>query len=334
MATADAVEGVVSGQAPAALRFNVRRSLVIEAVWLSYLHDDESAFPARQRFYEARPWLREYMNELWGSPEGGLTELAILADRGGVLFEDRHDEVVAALGEVSKMRTPFEPLASESAEENDNLRRRLARLASNRERRLGALWFDLVGELLAAVLLSWKRGGRDALEAAERELSGRLPDVGTYANLEAVAKLDCFSCMPQAATDTARKGIPITVVPAYFARKALVLSLPSTLVVAPDLPPVSPGPSEGTRRRAQRLRALGDPTRLAIFEALATHPRSVGELARQIGVAQPTVSNHIRVLREAGLLRPGPGSGRPLSADIEAFDRLFEESRRVLQPLP
>jgi len=48
--------------------------------------------------------------------------------------------------------------------------------------------------------------------------------------------------------------------------------------------------------------ALGDPTRRAIFELLADGPRPVGELARQLPVTRPAVSQHLRVLKEAGLV--------------------------------
>ena len=48
--------------------------------------------------------------------------------------------------------------------------------------------------------------------------------------------------------------------------------------------------------------ALGDPTRRAIFEQLRAGPRSVGELAGTLPVSRPAVSQHLRVLREAGLV--------------------------------
>jgi DNA-binding transcriptional ArsR family regulator len=48
--------------------------------------------------------------------------------------------------------------------------------------------------------------------------------------------------------------------------------------------------------------ALGDPTRRAIFEQLRTGPRSVGELAESLPVSRPAVSQHLRVLRAAGLV--------------------------------
>ena len=50
------------------------------------------------------------------------------------------------------------------------------------------------------------------------------------------------------------------------------------------------------------LAALGDPTRRAIFERVATRPSAVGELARGLPVSRPAVSQHLRVLKAAGLV--------------------------------
>jgi DNA-binding transcriptional ArsR family regulator len=51
-----------------------------------------------------------------------------------------------------------------------------------------------------------------------------------------------------------------------------------------------------------RIEALGDPTRRAIFERLAGGERSVGELARGFPVSRPAVSQHLKVLKGAGLV--------------------------------
>jgi DNA-binding transcriptional ArsR family regulator len=54
--------------------------------------------------------------------------------------------------------------------------------------------------------------------------------------------------------------------------------------------------------RASALLALGDPTRLAILERLADRPRAVVDLARELPVSRPAVSQHLRVLKDAGLV--------------------------------
>jgi DNA-binding transcriptional ArsR family regulator len=51
------------------------------------------------------------------------------------------------------------------------------------------------------------------------------------------------------------------------------------------------------------LNALGDPTRLAIFHRLAEHPHAVNELAEGFPISRPAVSQHLRVLKQARLVR-------------------------------
>ena len=51
------------------------------------------------------------------------------------------------------------------------------------------------------------------------------------------------------------------------------------------------------------ITALADPTRRAIFERLRRGPRPVSELAREFPVSRPAVSQHLRVLKQAGLVR-------------------------------
>ena len=48
--------------------------------------------------------------------------------------------------------------------------------------------------------------------------------------------------------------------------------------------------------------ALGDPTRRAIFERLADRPRAVGDLASELPVSRPAVSQHLKVLKDTGLV--------------------------------
>lgn len=49
--------------------------------------------------------------------------------------------------------------------------------------------------------------------------------------------------------------------------------------------------------------ALADPTRRTIFELVVARPRAVGELAAQLPVTRPAVSQHLKLLKSAGLVR-------------------------------
>ncbi len=80
----------------------------------------------------------------------------------------------------------------------------------------------------------------------------------------------------------------------------------------------------------EAIDALGDPTRRAVFEQLREGPRSVGEIARDLPVSRPAVSQHLRVLEEAGLVterqvgtrrlyRIAPNGLAELRAYVESF---------------
>ena len=58
------------------------------------------------------------------------------------------------------------------------------------------------------------------------------------------------------------------------------------------------------------MTALGDPTRQAIFERLVARPRPVGELAGELPVSRPAVSQHLKVLKDAGLVIDRPAGTR------------------------
>jgi DNA-binding transcriptional ArsR family regulator len=69
--------------------------------------------------------------------------------------------------------------------------------------------------------------------------------------------------------------------------------------------------------------ALADPTRREIFERLARRPLAVGELANQLPVSRPAVSQHLKVLKEAGLVMDHPeGTRRVYRVDPQGVDAM------------
>ncbi len=71
------------------------------------------------------------------------------------------------------------------------------------------------------------------------------------------------------------------------------------------------------------LSALGDPTRRAIFEHLAARPSAVGELAEYLPVSRPAVSQHLKVLKDAGLVIGRPeGTRRIYQLDPDGISEL------------
>jgi DNA-binding transcriptional ArsR family regulator len=79
--------------------------------------------------------------------------------------------------------------------------------------------------------------------------------------------------------------------------------------------------TNGTSERV--LDALGDPTRRAVLELVRTHERPVGDIARHLPVSRPAVSQHLRVLKEAGLVRDRQdGTRRMYSVDPRGLESL------------
>ena len=87
------------------------------------------------------------------------------------------------------------------------------------------------------------------------------------------------------------------------------------------------------------LDALGDRTRRTIFERLRRRPSAVGELARGLPVSRPAVSQHLRVLKDAGLVtEQRDGTRRIYRLDPrgvaelrDAFDRFWTDALAELQ---
>jgi DNA-binding transcriptional ArsR family regulator len=92
--------------------------------------------------------------------------------------------------------------------------------------------------------------------------------------------------------------------------------------------------------------ALGDPTRRAIYERLVERPRAVGELAAELPVSRPAVSQHLKVLKDARLVVDRPAGNRriyeadptglgPLRADLERFwAHALANYKRIVEQQP
>jgi DNA-binding transcriptional ArsR family regulator len=82
------------------------------------------------------------------------------------------------------------------------------------------------------------------------------------------------------------------------------------------------------------ITALGDPTRRAIFELVAARPRPVGEIADELPVTRPAVSQHLRVLKDARLVAARADGARRIYAidpdgvaEVRAyFDRFWNQA--------
>ena len=90
---------------------------------------------------------------------------------------------------------------------------------------------------------------------------------------------------------------------------------------------------------AKVLHSLGDPTRRRVFERLRAGPQSVGVLARGLPVSRPAVSQHLKVLKDAGLVNErAEGTRRVYYIDPDGLgelrrwlDEFWDEALRALK---
>ena len=99
------------------------------------------------------------------------------------------------------------------------------------------------------------------------------------------------------------------------------------------IPPLSETAAEQDLRRLRTLyRALGDETRLRVIGILAEiGPLSVGDLSSRVGLSQPLISWHLRILRLAGLIETRR-QGREVICHLRtaAFEELHEAEARLV----
>lgn len=308
----------------------VKPSPVSELVWAMALTsaDADDPYPARAARFAEHPDVEDRIRRFWDDGQGFFTEVLVLADRAGVLFEDDPQRLFGLLESAAATSQRTEALGSEPVEDQKRFRSRLRRLHERAQLRRD--WIDLLRSVWDVIAPSWEARGRTAVEAQVREYRQKMSGSITYIDVEAMFQCDFDGTLPAVFKGVIASGGEVVLAPAHYGRKGMFLALPDRMLISPPTPPAPTGPTTETRSRAKRFKALGDPTRLALLEAIGRRPRTVGELAELTGLAQPTVSNHVRVLREAGFVSGGKEGGRRLEPDVAALERLFKEASGVV----
>jgi DNA-binding transcriptional ArsR family regulator len=126
-------------------------------------------------------------------------------------------------------------------------------------------------------------------------------------------------------------GQPLVFVPCLFFGTSMYMEVSGLVVIGTGVGQGDFVARARTESVARRLKAVADPTRLALLHSLATAPSTVSELAILFRLAQPTVSMHVKVLRQSGLVHSERQGGRlRLSADAAAVEALLGELREAV----
>ncbi len=285
----------------------VEASVAAELEWIlngAVRRDWRADHPTLPAVYQQHPELEAEVAGLWG-PElaiscGGFLELVVLAHHAGLLFTTDGDELVAALPEAAATLSPDArryPFISETDEDRAAVRGRLAQLRQSKVRR--AHYVDVVGRAWAAARHDWERHGRPGVEMG---MDSRRRALARGAAWQELVDVGCFNDRLAAHVAEMGAGGRVVVTPAYYTHKGLYVDLPGMMFVSVRTDVSGAEARARTERLAKQLKTLSDPTRLAILDALRREPRTVGQLAEAFALAQPTVSNHVKTLRDAGLV--------------------------------
>ena len=281
--------------------------------------------------FDDNPDLAERVRTFWGDTdeETSLTEVQILAHHARAFDETDPDALWRALERAVATVSLDLHIPSESEQDIVLFSDRLGRL--KRDPAMVRSYLDLLADVWAPVNDMWQQW-LPAMEETGRHF------VSQYERRTSLDVLITPGCdifrerLPEIVSDL-EGGKPVDFVPCLFFGSSLYLDFPELVVIGIGLGAGNEHARARTESVARRLKAVADPTRLAILHSLAAAPSSVGELATLFRLAQPTVSLHVKVLRQSGLVHSERHAGRlRLSADPGAVETLLDDLRdAVLQ---
>jgi DNA-binding transcriptional ArsR family regulator len=218
-------------------------------------------------------------------------------------------------------------MPSESLEDQELFLHRFARLRESPE--LLQSYLALLEEVWAPVDDMWQQ----ALPIVEEAGRTLMVQYERGRSLESLIPRGCDILderLPAIVADV-EAGHPLLFVPCLFFGSSMYIEVPGLVIIGVGVNQDDVAARARTESVARRLKAVADPTRLAILHSLAKAPSTVGELAQLFRLAQPTVSMHVKVLRENGLVRSERLDGRlRLSADAAAVELLLDELRQAV----
>ncbi|HEX7005001.1 MAG TPA: metalloregulator ArsR/SmtB family transcription factor [Trueperaceae bacterium] len=181
---------------------------------------------------------------------------------------------------------------------------------------------DLLERLWAELLPTWEEGGLAAAQAAAQEVNSALAEHGDVLKALPRHHFSQFEDMSGSLRDSFAKG-RLRIVPLAFAEGG-GFHLIGDRVTAVGFGLHGERVHEVIERRVAEAvvgaKALADPTRLMLLSLIVryrTMPMTVGDLANQLSVTQPTVSGHLKLLREAGLITTDKKGNKSFPKPVE-----------------
>lgn len=313
------------GESDPARSIKVAASAPFELMWL--FHNIQAEHDLIGPYATQEPWRRTFgpeTNSFWGDGLRGATELVVLAHRTGTLLDLDLSRFFDNLEAGITGSAPAPTLLSETALEREAIVQRLARLKADAD--LRRRYIGLLDRVWDAASPEWKQTGRPASVAEADRWRRRLAEGASYPDIMDRPRLWAGRGELDELAESAVARGALVMSPGWFYGKVHVVELDGTVFIgqAVRVTDVEASYREVASHLSARIKALADPTRLSILMLLAHRPASVTEIARHFKLSQPTVSGHVQLLREAGLLdEKNSGRSAVLSASEDGVRRLF-----------
>ena len=290
----------------------------------------QTRYPQPAEMFNGRERLVDSVRTFWDdvSWDLGFTEVQVLAHHAGALTETDPGRLWLAL-EQGVATVPLDlEIPSESPEERATFLERIRRLRETPN--LLAAYLELLQEVWEPVNDLWQQA-LPIIEEAGRHLIAQF-ERGRALDLLIPVGCDTLQAQrPRILSNVTTGQLPLLFVPCLFFGSSMYLEFSGLVVIGSG---VSQGDVEARARTesvAKRLKAVAEPTRLALLHTLASSPSTVGELAALFRLSQPTISMHVKVLRQHGLVRSERVDGRlRLSADPAAVESLLDDMRQAV----
>ena len=332
----------IESNRPETANLRVTASAVLELMWV--LHNGGADHELEGRFATTEPIRIKYgpaLRSFWPDRIRGFTEMVVLAERSGTLLDSDIRGFFAAFERAATSRegdihdffadARIPSLLSETPAERATVARRLEALRTDagvRER-----YVSMLKEVWEAIRVEWEERGRAAVMAATREWQKQLAEGTPYRELLQRTRLwPGRADLDEIADADAAEG-RMVLTPGWFFGDIHVVEIDGTMYLGRGIQPN--GDFADQRHTAKHvsktLKAFADPTRLSILMWLAHKPASVTEISRHFKLSQPTVSAHIQLLREAGVIEDRPaGRSSLLSVREESVREVLGGAEEAL----
>ena len=293
----------------------------------------QARHPKLAEIFKGREDLANRVRTFWGhsSEETCFTEMQVLAQHAGALGATDPDELWSAIGDAVATVPLDLAMPSEAPGDREMYLDRFRRLRESPA--LLRSYLDLLEEVWTPVDDMWQQ----ALPIIEEAGHHVVAQYERGRSLELLIPVGCDILqerLPEILSNV-EAGQPLIFVPCLFFGTSMYMEASGLVVIGTGVGQGDVVARARTESVARRLKAVADPTRLALLHSLATAPSTVGELAILFRLAQPTVSMHVKVLRQSGLVRSERQRGRlRLSADAAAVEVLLGELREAVLQEP